>query len=394
MADHLIPDLGVLKTHPVSSVQGCTLEFTNGMSANERFGCVGNWKRLDFDRQDPNQEPTVMLSTVVNNRADRVARSRVFASVLVADLSADHHFLIGGNLKGLQGFIWESWEEFARSVSLRSDETHIERVMVRRKLLQLAQKFRVPVSGSHLENVIQTMLTKVVPDLSESDRLKWGAEARQSPDAIFEHLKSCNVDEAIIDRIRRHVIRVRRNQQQLDELLEAANRVSHPEQLDDLEVKTRQTLKEWFAAKLVVIEDYNATGDEIIQRIVDETPPGFLNRVMGVQNIKGTGLDFVYRFHAWDTCHQACQTLEAADPDARIAALAALAALPEYGLLCLDRLQATMEALRRGGTSIPPSAQVQIETIQRKLSESLQLCNSGGTTLRHKNRLSPGFFGY
>ena len=104
MADHLIPDLGVLKTHPVAHLQASALEFTNGMSANERFGCLGNWKRLAFDRHDPRQEPAIFISTVVNNRADRVARSRVFASVLVNDLRADRHFLIGGNLKRAAGF--------------------------------------------------------------------------------------------------------------------------------------------------------------------------------------------------------------------------------------------------------------------------------------------------
>ena len=42
---------------------------------------------------------------MVNNRADRVARSRVFASVLVEDISADRHFLIGGNLNEGRGNI-------------------------------------------------------------------------------------------------------------------------------------------------------------------------------------------------------------------------------------------------------------------------------------------------
>ena len=40
-------------------------------------------------------------------------------------------------------------------------------------------------------------------------------------------------------------------------------------------------------------------GCEIIELIGQLTPPGFLNRIMGIQNIKGTGLDFVYRWQAW-----------------------------------------------------------------------------------------------
>ena len=57
MADYLIPDLGVLKTHPVAKVGHAEIEFTNGMSANERFGCLGNWRRLGFDRHEPRDEP-------------------------------------------------------------------------------------------------------------------------------------------------------------------------------------------------------------------------------------------------------------------------------------------------------------------------------------------------
>jgi len=38
-----------------------------------------------------------------------------------------------------------------------------------------------------------------------------------------------------------------------------------------------------------------------------------LNRIMGLQNIKGTGLDFVYRWQAWETCPQACEKLISAE---------------------------------------------------------------------------------
>lgn len=40
IADHIVPDLGVLKTYPVANVEGRRLEFSNGMSANERRGFI------------------------------------------------------------------------------------------------------------------------------------------------------------------------------------------------------------------------------------------------------------------------------------------------------------------------------------------------------------------
>ena len=107
MADRVVPDLGVLKASPVASVRSRRLEFVNGMSANERFGCLGNWERMGFAQQDPYEQPAVWLMTVVNNRADRVPRSKVFASILVRDIVADVHVLIGTNLDGLSSYIRE-----------------------------------------------------------------------------------------------------------------------------------------------------------------------------------------------------------------------------------------------------------------------------------------------
>ncbi len=98
MADRVVPDLGVLKTSPIATIRTRRLQFSNGMSANERHGCINNWLRLGFDQITPDSQPGVWVTTVVNNRADRIPRSRVFASILVNDLSADRHVLIGGNL--------------------------------------------------------------------------------------------------------------------------------------------------------------------------------------------------------------------------------------------------------------------------------------------------------
>src|ERR1051325_1496593 len=123
MADRVVPDLGVLKAFPPAPIRTRRLEFTNGMSANERFGTISNWARTGFDRQDFLKEPHVWLTTVVNNRADRIPRSQVFARVLVDDISADRHVLIGGNLNGLLGYIRDAWAERAPQISLWKDPT-------------------------------------------------------------------------------------------------------------------------------------------------------------------------------------------------------------------------------------------------------------------------------
>jgi poly-gamma-glutamate synthase PgsB/CapB len=376
MADHLIPDLGVLKTHPIAHVQACSLEFTNGMSANERFGCLGNWKRLEYDRHDPVKQPAVFISTVVNNRADRVARSRVFASVLVNDLQADRHFLIGGNLKGLQGFIWESWAEYERTVSLCREGGHWDMGYARQTLQQLAERFRVPTTDDQIQRALAPMLAaaaNVTPEAADT----LAGQLRASPEACSERLQALGIAEPVIQRLSRHLQSMLQAHSQWCELRTAIDHTRPADSTDRLDARLHQVLRDWFTRKLVVIENYDATGEEIIQRIVDETPPGFLNRVMGIQNIKGTGLDFVYRFHAWDTCHEACELLTSSDQDARSTALAMLESMPEYGLLCQQRLQQTLEQLRQAHPPLPASQQVPLESIRSRLTESVQASLQG-----------------
>jgi hypothetical protein len=63
------------------------------MSANERAGFLSNWTRLSFDKLDKDKTPGVDSVIIVNNRADRVARSRVFAKIVVEDIGVDHILL-------------------------------------------------------------------------------------------------------------------------------------------------------------------------------------------------------------------------------------------------------------------------------------------------------------
>jgi poly-gamma-glutamate synthase PgsB/CapB len=68
MAEFVVPDLGVLRIYPQVQVHGRFLRFINGMSANERTGCVSNWRRTGCDRIDVDQQPEQAIVVVVNNR--------------------------------------------------------------------------------------------------------------------------------------------------------------------------------------------------------------------------------------------------------------------------------------------------------------------------------------
>jgi poly-gamma-glutamate synthase PgsB/CapB len=372
MADRMVPDLGVLKTHPLARVDHCWIEFTNGMSANERFAALGNWSRLGCDRHDPDQEPGVWLSAVINNRADRVARSRVFADILVNDLAADRYFLIGSNLKGLQGFIWEVWEQHAAQFRLVDSQGRWDADRAMDRLEQHARRFRVPVTAEKLRERVLPMLSAsgASVERAQSDRRRVAAadELLEADADARRILKPLGFSDDESQRIGRDVTRMRQTFNEYMQLCQATMEARQPEEIEALESRLRDTLRRWFARKLVVVEAYEATGNEVISQIVDETPCGYTNRVMGMQNIKGTGLDFVYRFHAWDVCERACRLVESVESEPRREGVELLAQMPDYGVLGRARVE---QALRHADSANPPfdpSLQVSLETIRLRLA--------------------------
>ncbi|HEY0136255.1 MAG TPA: hypothetical protein VGB85_19355, partial [Nannocystis sp.] len=123
MAEHVVPDLGVLKRFGPARLRGRLLEFINGCSANERTGFVSNWRRTGCDKLDLAAEPDRYVITVVNNRDDRVSRSQVFARVMVEDVAVDRHVVIGTNTQGLLGYVRDALADFlARQVIVAPED--------------------------------------------------------------------------------------------------------------------------------------------------------------------------------------------------------------------------------------------------------------------------------
>ena len=342
MADFLVPDLGVLKTHEVSNVRHRKIEFTNGCSANERFGCMGNWKRLGFDSQDPWQEPCTWITGVVNNRADRVPRSKVFANIIVRDISADRFFLIGNNLEGLQGFIEEAWNEHAAELSLRDAGEDWSTEFATHAFKQYAWKMRQPVEPAHVaakvKCMIESVIGKVGLDSCNVEKMVAASDTIESLNTVFQQH---DVGQVTIDAIARHTAECQNALQEYQEMLQkigSAN-AANGEAIED---EFRDLMKQWYFRKLVVVENYFATGEDVIHTIVESTPPGFTNRMMGLQNIKGTGLDFVYRFQAWDTCFEACKLIRSKQESQIERGLQALIAMPVIGQLCQELVSETV----------------------------------------------------
>ncbi|MFZ1493824.1 MAG: hypothetical protein WAU60_10500 [Candidatus Competibacter denitrificans] len=362
MADRVVMDIGVLKKYPKTSVAGRFLEFINGMSANERFGCLTNWVRMGFDRQDRCQEPGVWITTVVNNRADRIPRSRVFAGILVADVSADRHFLIGTNLDGLQGYIEEAWGIYIQGLSLWPTTADAEPAL--QILEQQARWQRVSIEEIHLRQRLDAALAGIgVTVTAEPPAAFWRDAA-----TLQAYLTTAGAGEHA-EAIARHLVEEGECYQAYRAL---ADRVSAADtaQRPALETAFREQLWQWFARKLVVIRDPHSTGEQTIARIVQETPPGLFNRIMGMQNIKGPGLSFVYRWQGWEICHKACELL--ASPDLTLArqGLRELAALQEFGQLGERLARETVAAVRQRPVAQSEHFQAELSLIETRIEQS------------------------
>lgn len=358
MADFLVPDLGVLKTHPVSTIKHRKIEFTNGCSANERFGCMGNWRRLGFDTQDPWAEPTTWICGVVNNRADRVPRSKVFAKIIVEDVNADRFFLIGSNLDGLQSFINDALQDKVNSMSLKlqSGKWNLEHAL--NTLEKAAWNLKQPTSQQHVEKRLRAMVNSAGQTEADLEDIKSKPHHPvTSVDGITGRVVELNKEfvEALED------------YETLKKQVESSTSAT----ADSADDAFRTWYKKWYQRKIVVVPKYEANGEEVISRIVEEVPPGFHARVMGLQNIKGTGLDFVYRFQAWDTCHEACQMMVENIPELAEKGLNSLLAMPVIGQLCQELVADTIKKAQKNPALKQADFQKQLVQLRSKLDDDV-----------------------
>lgn len=362
IADFVVPDLGVLKTYPAAGVRGRVLEFTNGNSANDRHGALGNYRRLGFDRQERTTEPTVWKTTLVNNRADRIPRSRVFARILVEDITADRHYLIGDNLNGLVGYIRESWDEAAARLKLWPETGEFTPFEI---LEREAGRRRVPRSAQELLDRLHGM----VSSNDDSAAQEIVAKHWLDPTALRDALAKLP-EEHCLDAIERvHKAELAAYQEYREFRMELEG-VATADQ-SNTDARFRDLLWTWFERTIVVVENYHISGDGIIDLIAEDTPPGYTNRVLGLQNIKGTGLDFVYRWQAWDACASACQRLLESDAARSREGLRSLVAFQEHGLLTAERVTETLDQFSETQHAQSEQAQAQMALVRSNLASAL-----------------------
>ena len=381
MAQYVVPDLGVLKAYPPATVRGRKLTFVCGNSANERTGFINNWRRMKLDQLDLDADPEKLVITVVNNRADRISRSEVFARILVRDVAFDRHVLIGTNLEGLQGFLANALDTYLVEQSLvEADELKAGDVApaVAARIAREFGNLRIPrpVAGEvlrrlqlfgraanlTLDDSQRASLTVRLDDLfaatgsfdfaavqaaTEADAALKQALADAlvaAPDAAAS-LGSESLDAATLDDILNHLLYdVAR--MQIRARLETAARTMFA--TADQSVRQRfvddfkAAYRAMFMSQVIVIEDAGASGDQIIDRCARCVPPGCDVVLMGTQNIKGTGLDFVYRWLAMDKVVVCLKDIDHPRAERRGAAMAELESFEDYGMIDTGLLRAVL----------------------------------------------------
>jgi poly-gamma-glutamate synthase PgsB/CapB len=362
MGDFVVPDLGVLKTYPTVDFAGRKLTFSNGMSANERAGFLSNWIRLGFDEMDGDKTPDEVAVAVVNNRADRVPRSHVFAQVLARDAICDHIVLIGTNLDAMQRFIvteMDGWLETVsfgdgndRTLSLERAHAALKRLRISTDPDALRRRLsRVLVAAGASEADASATVTAALPaELGAGLPVADLAQQLAAPHAaqMDEVAPGTAVSGA---EVKTHVERLLRHFTETQVMLAEVRTLLDQKAAGRALEALRAHCRKLWAERIVVIWDAKSTGDQTIDRIARSVPPGHRARVLGCQNIKGTGLDFAYRWVSIGDVDTALRRLEE-EPRAREQMIAFLRGHGDYGL-CDTRM-----ALQRiGALAASPSAE-------------------------------------
>ncbi len=384
IADHVLLDLGVLKTYPTAQHRARTITFSNGMSANERAGFLSCWTRLGLDRHDLDREPGVATMLLVNNRADRVARSRVFAQILVDDVSVDHVVLINGNLGGMLQFIREALGEKLRSLTLAGEGGQAEAIA---RFDEAMRWLKVPIAPDAVRAGAERMLVAAAGQRVAAEVLGDAAVVEaiaNAPEAIGKAIAAAAARATpgdpppadLFADAARHAERLaRRVAVARGARAEVATALARGAQAE-ADAALRRAYEALFLDRIAVLWDADASGDQVIDFLAREAPPGVDVRVMGAQNIKGTGLDFVYRWLSIDRVRAALGRLRT-DPSARGEVLSWLSTYDDFGVLDCREALGALTALRDEGAlagalrDVLASVIARLASIDREKAEAL-----------------------
>lgn len=379
IARNIIPDLGSFKCYR-TRFQSRYLEFWNGMSANDRISTMSNWEKAGFHHVKPNSGTWTV--TVINNRDDRIIRSREFSEIVVNDTPAHIHVLIGTNLNGLQGYLIEAVKEYAHGKNLvgtngsQPGDTTALLERLKSNALQVFNRLKADaVSLNAITLKCQKMLdtadqTKAIESMLQSLIDQNITDQR----TIVTRLTELNLKTDYPEAIAAQLVRDLKDYRLISTFMEFLQRELttnaknySPTMIND---RYRNTIIEIFKNRIVKLHNPYLSGDQVISQIVSHTPPHFTIKMMGMQNIKGTGLDFAYRWVSLDKIQSAVTRLDSDNTEDRRKALDFLIDYDDYGLLdaqlAINALKYYRKQVVRELPDIIPQLDDAISKIQRQ----------------------------
>ncbi len=384
-ADHIVPDIGALKTYPAIDVNTRRLDFSNTMSANERAGFLASFSRLGFDKWDCTDNLNERVVLVVNNRADRPARSHVFAKVIVEDVSVNGVIVIGSAVNEFRELLMHYMDEFLErnkrpiSESVESKRLWLAEMfrMIRINPEQATEWNKLIAKWSHVsESEVQQRLTACVSSMKEMAS-KAVNEAKLSIhllDSMKKERRAC-IKKALEEMAPNWF----EDTSHSDEIVSAATEelsiwalaqvlyetcTSNLKLSDDLAEAIRNLIRQIFYKRVVLIEDTSPTGRHMMLVSANFNPPHTFTHLVGTQNIKGAGLEFVKLWINIETVSQKVQQWKSPDPYTSNAAFGWL--LNFGGFTEFDAPIVMEELLRRSGGD-PNSLSVEESVLYQRL---------------------------
>ncbi|OHU89363.1 poly-gamma-glutamate synthase PgsB [Pseudoalteromonas amylolytica] len=275
-AEHIVPDIGVLQHFSPAKVGDLTQSFVNGMSANERLATLENWQRLEL--QKVSQQRHIQTIALINNRDDRVARSKVFAHIMAEDICFDYIVVVGTNIGGFATYLRAAVSERIEKAVNNNDMQTITQFLEQLKLI-------------HTDH---DMLARFNLSCPEDELTHQDLESQQTLEKALKQ-RTC-----LCERHRRLFIERFQQWQTAQSLLTLDTPLQH---------ETVEMCLALLNAKLILIEDAQISSDNLTQTIAQLGSNNQHQLIVGMQNIKGIGLRYVQSWQQWQKTKQRCDNL-------------------------------------------------------------------------------------
>ena len=321
MADHLVADVGALKQYPQITVHNRQAAFSNTMSANERAGFLASYQRLGFHNWDSRDNMKERMMLVVNNRADRPARSHVFAKVIVEDTATNGVVVIGTAVTEFGMMLQHYLEQYLeRNRTPVAGDPESQRQWLRTVFHPVRRN--PATAGEWVETLrrwfdvppedIETAFDPVMKHLEADIAAHKGAWSKSAVQGVWGHRRQD------IARAMRALVPSWFEKEPEDDLVNACGYeltagalVAHfaricttPDAGAGISTQVASAMTTLFNMQRHLVEIPDAPGEVTMDVCAANIPAFTAANLVGCQNIKGAGMNFVNLWIAVEAVHQ------------------------------------------------------------------------------------------